>query len=189
MVRKSLWIGLRLGILAGVVFAVVKTFQARRAIREPIAPPASWRPPERAPAAPPAAAPVREAPRRETPMRPGPPRPTQPPMPPRPSVATPPPTPPPPEPTPPPAAEPKKAAKKAAKRAKKAAKATPAAPSGRAWVEPDEGACPQSHPVKAKLSSKIFHLPGMLAYDRTNADRCYSDADAATGDGFRAAKR
>ena len=78
--------------------------------------------------------------------------------------------------------------KTAAKKAKKAAKKT-AAPSGRAWVEPDEGACPQSHPVKAKLSSKIFHLPGMLVYERTNADRCYTDADAATGDGFRAAKR
>jgi hypothetical protein len=93
--------------------------------------------------------------------------------------------------TPPPAKAAKKAknaAKKAAKKATKAAKkAGPSA--GRAWVEPDEGACPRSHPVKVKLSSKIFHLPGMLAYDRTNADRCYTDADTATGDGFRPAKR
>lgn len=49
--------------------------------------------------------------------------------------------------------------------------------------------CPQSHPIKAKLSSKIFHLPGMLAYDRTNPDRCYGDPGAAEADGLRPAKR
>jgi hypothetical protein len=57
-------------------------------------------------------------------------------------------------------------------------------------VEPSsDGLCPQTHPVKAKLSSKIFHLPGMFAYDRTKPDRCYAvEADAVT-DGFRKAKR
>ncbi|MGH9273695.1 MAG: hypothetical protein ACRDZU_03520 [Acidimicrobiales bacterium] len=58
-----------------------------------------------------------------------------------------------------------------------------------AWVEPTGEVCPTSHPVKAKLSSKIFHLPGMLNYDRTKPDRCYRDATAAEGDGLRAAKR
>ena len=58
-----------------------------------------------------------------------------------------------------------------------------------AWVEPTGDVCPTSHPVKAKLSSKIFHLPGMLNYDRTKPDRCYKDAPAAEGDGLRAAKR
>lgn len=58
-----------------------------------------------------------------------------------------------------------------------------------AWVEPDGGACPVSHPVKAKLSSSIFHLPGMTAYDRTNADRCYRDEATAEADGLRRAKR
>lgn len=58
-----------------------------------------------------------------------------------------------------------------------------------AWVEPTDGACPTSHPVKGKLSSKIFHRPGMLNYDRTNADRCYRDDGAAEADGLRAAKR
>ena len=66
--------------------------------------------------------------------------------------------------------------------------ARPTDPAG-AWVEPEGGACPTSHPVKAKLGSKIFHLPGMLNYDRTNPDRCYRDAEAAEADGLRPAKR
>jgi len=43
--------------------------------------------------------------------------------------------------------------------------------------------------VKAKLSSRIFHVPGGLSYDRTVADRCYVDRAAAEAEGFRAAKR
>ena len=57
------------------------------------------------------------------------------------------------------------------------------------WVEPSDGACPASHPVKAKLSSQIFHTPGSASYDRTNPDRCYADAGAAEADGLRPAKR
>jgi len=58
------------------------------------------------------------------------------------------------------------------------------------WVDPqDDGGCPPTHLVKAKLSSKIFHIPGGLAYDRTTPDRCYRDAATAEADGFRAAKR
>lgn len=57
------------------------------------------------------------------------------------------------------------------------------------WVEPDGASCPASHPVKAKLSSGIFHLPGMLAYERTVPDRCYVDEAAAEADGLRKAKR
>ena len=57
------------------------------------------------------------------------------------------------------------------------------------WVEPVEGGCPDSHPVKAKLSSGIFHLPGGFAYPRTRPDRCYIDAAAAESDGLRPAKR
>ena len=57
------------------------------------------------------------------------------------------------------------------------------------WVEPTGGVCPTTHPVKAKISSKIFHLPGMTNYERTNPDRCYADAAAAEADGLRAAKR
>jgi hypothetical protein len=57
-----------------------------------------------------------------------------------------------------------------------------------AWIEPADGACPTSHPVKAKLASGIYHVPGGMNYDRTNADRCYLDTDAAERDGLRPAK-
>ena len=65
----------------------------------------------------------------------------------------------------------------------------PAPLTATAWVEPNGDVCPTSHPVKGKLSSKIFHLPGMLNYDRTKPDRCYRDGDAAEADGLRPAKR
>lgn len=59
-----------------------------------------------------------------------------------------------------------------------------------AWVAPDEnGAAPASHPVKVKVSSGIYHVPGGIAYDRTAADRFYVDAAAAEADGFRPSKR
>jgi hypothetical protein len=58
-----------------------------------------------------------------------------------------------------------------------------------AWVEPSGDACPASHPIKGKLSSRIFHLPGMMAYDRCKPDRCYASEDAAEADGLRRAKR
>lgn len=64
----------------------------------------------------------------------------------------------------------------------------PAATAG--WVEPDaDGECPPGFPIKAKMSSKIFHSPGQLNYDRTTPDRCYADAAGAEADGLRAAKR
>ena len=61
-------------------------------------------------------------------------------------------------------------------------------PSAR-WSDPVERACPPGFDVKVKLSSGIYHLPGMFAYDRTIPDRCYASAEAAEADGFRAAKR
>ncbi|HSH23409.1 MAG TPA: hypothetical protein VK975_05025 [Acidimicrobiales bacterium] len=57
------------------------------------------------------------------------------------------------------------------------------------WLEPDDHACPPSHPVKAKLASGVFHLPGMMNYDRTKPDRCYADPATAEADGLRQAKR
>jgi hypothetical protein len=57
------------------------------------------------------------------------------------------------------------------------------------WVEPDDGSCPISHPVKAKLTSGIFHEPGGGNYERIRAERCYVDPDAAIADGLRAPKR
>src|SRR5207253_2158304 len=47
------------------------------------------------------------------------------------------------------------------------------------WVEPDEGSCPASHPVKVKVASGIFHAPGGANYARTKPDRCYTTAAAA----------
>lgn len=57
------------------------------------------------------------------------------------------------------------------------------------WIEPVDGDCPASHPVKAKLASGIFHLPGSRSYERTRPDRCYLDGRTAESDGLRAAKR
>ncbi|MHB8293983.1 MAG: sunset domain-containing protein [Acidimicrobiales bacterium] len=68
--------------------------------------------------------------------------------------------------------------------------AAPRAPRPiRPWVVPDGSSCPASHPVKAKMSSKTYHLPGMSAYDRTKPDRCYLNAEAAEADGLHRASR
>ncbi|MGH9074112.1 MAG: hypothetical protein ACRDZQ_08325, partial [Acidimicrobiales bacterium] len=67
------------------------------------------------------------------------------------------------------------------------APATPAA--GEPWVEPEGSSCPASHPIKAKLKSRIFHPPGAAAYARTVPDRCYRDEEGAKADGLRQAKR
>lgn len=64
-----------------------------------------------------------------------------------------------------------------------------AVPSLPAWVEPQDKACPPTHPVKAKQSSNIFHVPGGLNYDRTVPDRCYRDEAAAIADGFVKSRR
>jgi hypothetical protein len=65
----------------------------------------------------------------------------------------------------------------------------PAWPPRPPWVGPSGTGSPDGYPVKVKLSSGIFHVPGGLAYDRTIADRYYASAETAEADGFRAAKR
>ena len=57
------------------------------------------------------------------------------------------------------------------------------------WVEPDGTACPASHPIKAKLSSKVFRGPQSPGYANSKPDRCYASEDAARADGLREAKR
>ena len=57
------------------------------------------------------------------------------------------------------------------------------------WIAPVDGACPLTHPVKGKTSSKIYHVPGGRFYDSTVPERCYRDEAAAEGDGMRASKR
>jgi hypothetical protein len=61
-------------------------------------------------------------------------------------------------------------------------------PDGDAWVEPLDGECPPTHPIKVNDSSGIFHKPGGRFYSRTDAVRCYSTPEAAGADGYRAAK-
>lgn len=65
----------------------------------------------------------------------------------------------------------------------------PIVPVEQTWREPVDGACPEGFPVKVKLRSGIYHLPGMTAYGRTSPDRCYPTPEAAAADGLRAAKR
>ncbi len=57
------------------------------------------------------------------------------------------------------------------------------------WAYPVDGECPPTHPIKAKLRSGIYHLPGMMAYDRARPDRCYATTEDAEADGLRRAKR
>jgi len=84
-----------------------------------------------------------------------------------------------------------KAATKAAAPAKKAAAKKAATPKKKLppWVDPSGTVCPKTHPVKGKLSSMIFQVPGNFAYERTTPDRCYKSTDDAEDDGLRAAKR
>lgn len=64
-----------------------------------------------------------------------------------------------------------------------------APPSDPTWVRAnDDGTIPSSHPIKAKESSGIFHIPGGRFYDRTAPDRCYPTAAAAEADGYRQSK-
>ena len=72
---------------------------------------------------------------------------------------------------------------------KAAAPKKPAAPKPAPWVEPVDGEAPSTHPIKAKLSSGIYHVPGGLNYARTKPDRCYRDVAAAEADGLRPSKR
>jgi hypothetical protein len=57
------------------------------------------------------------------------------------------------------------------------------------WVDPVDGQCPLSHPVKGNASSQIYHVPDSRFYDMTTPERCYRDAGAAEADGMRAPKR
>ena len=60
----------------------------------------------------------------------------------------------------------------------------------RGWLSCDEsGNCPDSHHVKAKDSSGLYHVPGGNTYDRTIPDRCYASAEAAEADGYRPSQR
>ena len=57
------------------------------------------------------------------------------------------------------------------------------------WVDPVDGACPTSHPIKGNGHSRIYHVPGGRFYESTVPERCYRDPAAAEADGMRASKR
>ena len=138
VLRRSFRFGIRLGIVGGLLFALVKVLGARRSASDAVG--ATFAPVEEWPPLLPDRTPAHTAPATSLQADPE---------------------------APPPRA----------------------VPTVTAWVDPNGDVCPTSHPVKAKLSSKIFHLPGMLNYDRTKPDRCYRDGDAAEADGLRPAKR
>ena len=57
------------------------------------------------------------------------------------------------------------------------------------WVDGSTAdVAPDGFPVKVKISSGIFHVPGGRFYERTNADRWYSTTEAAEADGYRQSK-
>lgn len=194
VIRRSFRIGLTLGLLGGLAFALAKIFGPRPEPRANPAP-ATTDPwprlqPDMARPSPPAVAMVPD------PVAPEPRVSIEEPWVAAEPVVAPPVTPPPvveeadaPVPAPrPPAAKAAPAKKSTAKEATKKAPAKKKAPAT-AWVAPKGDVCPTTHPVKAKLTSKIFHLPGMLNYARTHPDRCYRDAKAAEADGLRPSKR
>lgn len=64
---------------------------------------------------------------------------------------------------------------------------TGAAAGGR--VEPVEGACPASHPIKGNKSSMgalIYHTPASASYDRTRPESCFATEADAEAAGYRA---
>ncbi len=63
-----------------------------------------------------------------------------------------------------------------------------ATPADTDWVLPIDGQCPEGYPIKANDTSRIFHVPGGRFYDRTVAERCYANTEAAERDGYRRAK-
>ena len=195
MLRKSFRRGLGLGLLLGAAIAVYKTMEARRQVTAPEPQPwtpVSAPPPERVAAEPeprarfeapapkpqPEPQPEPEPERRQPVDEVGEPVPE---VPAEPAFGD--------DITPAKAQNPRRAARAAKKTTKKAPAAKKAAPTNEPWVDPDGRICPPSHPVKGKLASKIFHVPGGFNYERTVPDRCYRDAATAEGDGLRQSKR
>lgn len=200
MLRRTAKISVRLGVLVVIALIIKKLVDSQKptgpAAVVPVRPPTP-KPDARIPDPEPAAATVEEATAVEPEPEPEPE--SEPESEPEPEAA--------PEPEPEPErplrAEPlkaKKAAKKATKKAaKKAAPAkrvapphvTPDTPVGAilSWVEPVGGVCPPSHPIKAKLGSRVFRRPGMASYENSKPDRCYASEGAARRGGFNEAQR
>ena len=52
------------------------------------------------------------------------------------------------------------------------------------WVQPVDGACPASHPIKARFSTGHYHLADDRDYAKVVPDSCYASEEAAQADGF-----
>ena len=57
-------------------------------------------------------------------------------------------------------------------------------PPGAMWVEPIDGVCPASHPVKVTSSKATFYAPDEPTYEDAIPDRCYLNTNAAQADGY-----
>lgn len=57
-------------------------------------------------------------------------------------------------------------------------------PAPPAWIQPTQGECPLSHPIKARFATGRYHEPGTKSYDKVVADCCYPDVKDAEKDGF-----
>ena len=55
------------------------------------------------------------------------------------------------------------------------------------WAEPKPTTAAARRRIRSRASSRAasIHVPGGANYERTHADRCYVDADAAAADGLR----
>ena len=62
-------------------------------------------------------------------------------------------------------------------------------PPPASWVKPVGTVCPTSHPIKAKLGSKVFRRPDMPGYEASKPDRCYASEGEARRAGFTEARR
>jgi hypothetical protein len=188
VIRRSFRFGLRAGVLIGLVLAAWKLWQARSAAEAPgdgwSGNDRGWSPP------PPAPVPKADRPAGASDVAPpdpiAPSAPSSDPVAPPPAAVAPPSAAPSePAPSPDPAPPEASATKKAA------------GPSSRSddsdlpqvWVEPVGTTCPPDHPIKVKLASRLFHIPGMFAYERTRPDRCYAEEQDAVVEGFSRAKR
>ena len=68
------------------------------------------------------------------------------------------------------------------------AEAAPSRAAMVSWGEPVGDVCPTSHPIKAKLGSKVFRKPGAHGYETSRPDRCYASEGEAKRGGYSEGK-
>ncbi len=49
-----------------------------------------------------------------------------------------------------------------------------------------DGVCPPGYPIKGNASSKIYHVPGLVSYEKTKAEWCFPSENDAVSFGYRA---